>query len=80
MKKLYDASGKVYYLVSGEGSTIHLKDGQGNIIHVPAGELCKRYSGYPPEVHEAFNKLKDMVDSGETTWDEIRKLAKALPE
>lgn len=80
MKKLYDASGKIYYLVGGEGSTMHLKDGQGNIIHVPASELCKRFSGYPPEVHEAAEKLFEMVRSGEITWDEIRKIKESLPE
>jgi effector-binding domain-containing protein len=78
MIELYDAAGKKYNLAGGEGSTIDLQDEQGNIIHVPAGELCKRYSGYPPEVQEAARKLIDMVASGKITWDEIRKIKEAL--
>jgi hypothetical protein len=78
MIELYDAAGKKYQVTGGEGSTIHLQDEQGNIIPVPAGELCKQYSGYPPEVHDAARKLTDMVRSGDITWDDIRKIKEAL--
>lgn len=78
MIELYDATGKKFHLLGGEDSTIHLQDEQGNIIQVPAGELTEQYSQYPPEVHEAAKKLFEMIRSGETTWDEIRKIKKAL--
>lgn len=74
MIEVWDKDGNKFYLAGGEGSTIHLQDEQGVIHEVPAGKLTEQYTGCPPDVREALERLWKMIQDGDITMDEIRKL------